>query len=76
MGEIVELIERFEVKENGDYKFLDTVHEIIRCRDCEYYEDFSEFRHEFNCLHRHGMVDPDGNDFCSVGERRHEQKDN
>lgn len=44
---------------------------VVRCKDCEYWQDNNGgYPHE-ECRWGHGET-PDANDFCSYGERRGE----
>ena len=43
--------------------------EVIRCKDCKYWQDNNDgYPHE-ECRWGHGET-PDANDFCSYGERK------
>lgn len=47
---------------------LDVV-EVVRCKDCEYFQDNNDgYPHE-DCRWRNDET-PDGDDFCSYGERK------
>lgn len=42
---------------------------VVRCKDCKYWQDNNDgYPHE-ECRWWHGET-PDGNDFCSYGERK------
>ena len=43
--------------------------EVVRCKDCKYWQDNNDnYPHE-ECRWGHGET-PDANDFCSYGERK------
>ena len=43
--------------------------EVVRCKDCRYWQDNNDgYPHE-ECRWGHGET-PDANDFCSYGERK------
>ena len=50
------------------YEDSDAV-EVVRCKDCKYWQDNNDgYPHE-ECRWGHGET-PDANDFCSYGERK------
>ena len=49
-------------------KLVDAV-EVVRCRECKYWQDNNDgYPHE-ECRWEHGET-PDANDFCSYGEQK------
>ena len=47
--------------------------QVVRCKDCKYWQDNNDgYPHE-ECRWGHGET-PDANDFCSYGERRSDEQ--
>ena len=63
------LIDRFDKKIYGGTGRMKDLVEVIRCKDCKYWQDNNDgYPHE-ECRWGHGET-PDANDFCSYGERK------
>ena len=43
--------------------------EVVRCKDCKYWQDNNDSYPHEECRWGHGET-PDANDFCSYGERK------
>lgn len=52
--------------DNGGY--LEPVKELIRCKDCKYYDS----EHEVCCVYISYRLAKDANDYCSDAERKEE----
>ena len=61
------------VRLTGDYikvKGGEYVRDIIRCKDCKYWDDTNKY--DIYCSLLEGLCDISPNDFCSYGEVRDE----
>ena len=56
-----------ELQQNGSYK-IRRYRELVRCRDCVYYQDNNEGYPHIGCKWREDET-PDPDDYCSGGER-------
>ena len=46
--------------------------EVVRCKDCKFYERFSIYDDDYYCMaeHTQSLYSPNENDFCCYGVRR------
>lgn len=69
MSEKVEFIESYIKVRGGDYQWNDNHGELIRCKNCVYWQDNNDGYPHKDCKWREDETsDPD--DYCSAGERR------
>lgn len=78
MTKYIELIDKYEIRQSDpdeynppSYIWTDNTGEIIRCKDCKYYDETDKFA----TCDLHGMYSPIGDayDFCSCAERREDE---
>ncbi len=59
--------EDIEFKEMLEYAPLVDAVEVVRCKDCKFYQPFDPYR-KYDC--NRGLLGVMGDDYCSYGERR------
>lgn len=63
----VEFIESYIRLDNGDYQWNDNHGELVRCKDCRYYNE-----EDHDCNITSGYFHVEGDWFCADGERNEE----
>lgn len=67
MRRLIEFIESYRKIDDGDYQWNDNHGELIRCKECKYWDG----KYHDCSFHDDGR-DWDSNDYCSRAERKEE----